>query len=303
MSSPQLSALVRRCINELCERLRSAQPGDLLDGEQHLAEELGVSRSPLRQALAYLEERGVLVRRGRGTELVRIPKRSDRSAEVKGPLSRADAFAEWFLTAISERRLRPGQRFTEVEVAAAAGVTTITAREVLARYEARRLIAKDPRRSWSMIQFNAKTIAELWELRRLVEHHALAQICRDPQVQKEAGLSELLAEHRRFARGSYTTSSLAQFRDLDRRFHAALFAASDNQFLDDLRSMIDLLIHVQLADDEIGREGMRRGIAEHAAILAAILAGDQAAAQKALSQHMDSSEHIMNRAASRDAQE
>ena len=43
----------------------------------------------------------------------------------------------------------------------------------------RGLITKTPRRGWSMIRFDPGIIAELWELRRLVERHALEALLRD----------------------------------------------------------------------------------------------------------------------------
>lgn len=296
-ATAEASPLVRRCINGLCDRLAALAPGDALPGEGRLGDELGVSRSPLRRALEHLEAQGVVVRDGKRTRLVRAVRRGDRVTDDDAPLSKAEAFEAWFLHAIAERRLRPGQGFTEVEVAEAAGVTTATAREVLARYEARRLIAKDPRRSWRMERFDRDAIAELWELRRLVERHALERLLAN-RGQHAADVAALLAEHRSFA--ARTRWPLVGFRELDRRFHQLLFAASGNRFLDDLRSMIDLLIHVQLADDEIGHEGMRRGVAQHIVLLEAVVSGDRRAARQALAEHMDSSEYIMTRALERD---
>lgn len=293
MSSP----LVRRCIDRLCERLDDLAPGERLPGEARLAEDLSVSRSPLRVALAHLEERGLVAREGRFHVLRRAVRAGDRSKEPAEPLSQAEAFDTWFLTAIAERRLRPGEGFTEVEVAAEAGVTPATVREVLGRYAARRLVAKDPRRSWRMIRFDDAAIAELWELRRMIEHHALERLFADEAARASAGLEGLLAEHRAL-RG--TAKDLPRFRDLDRRFHRALAAACPNRFIADLRAMIDLLIHVQLADDDVGRDGMGHGIAQHTAILEAILSGDRKTARTVLDQHLASSEAIMRRAAARD---
>ncbi len=311
MSSPNLtsqpdapaSPLVRTCVNQLCELATELIDAHGLNtaigSEASLCARLDLSRTPLREALSWLCACGVLERLGRTTRIVRVPQRADTFViDGEESLSKAEQCEQWILQAIAERRLLPGQRFTEVEIAEAAGVTTPTVREVLARYEARRLIEKDPRRSWRMISFNQETIAELWEIRRLVEGHALARLCADLGAEQIDKSQDLLKRHQQFSEAKRWR--MDTFRQLDRAFHQLLFAACANRFIEDLRSMIDLLIHVQLADDEIGREGMHRGVREHIQILEAIVGQDAAAAQRALSAHMDSSEYIMNQALSRD---
>ena len=304
-SGPEKSAydvptpLVRTCINQLCELasdlIESHGLNTPIGSEASLCLQLDLSRTPLREALAWLCRCGVLERMGRTTRIIRAPKRTDtfivKDEETR---SKAERCEQWILKAIAERRLLPGQRFTEVEVAEAAEVTIATVREVLARYETRRLIEKDPRRSWRMISFNQDSITELWEIRRLVETHALTRLCQELSTEQLAQSNDLLERHHHFEKAKRWR--INTFRQLDRQFHQLIFAACANQFIEDLRSMIDLLIHVQLADDEIGREGMSRGLREHIQILEAIVQRDSQGAQAALSAHMDSSEYIMNQA-------
>ena len=300
---PPASPLVRTCVNQLCDLatklVKEHGLQTSLGSEARLCQHLSLSRTPLRQALEWLCEAGLIERSGRSTLIVRLPQKSDYvQVDEEESLSKADQCEQWILQAIADRRLRPGQRFTEIEIAEAADVTTPTVRAVLAGYEVRRLFEKDPRKSWRMVCFNQETIRELWEVRRLVESHALACLCQGIDAEQLAAAKKLLQQHRSFAKNKRW--HMGTFRKLDQQFHQLLFTASSNRFLEDLRVVIDLLIHVQLADDEIGREGMSRGVREHSAILEAILAGNSKQAQAELSKHMDSSEYIMNQSLSRD---
>ena len=301
--SQAISPLVGRCIATIAEAARDIGPGGALPSEAQLGRSLAVSRTPLRQALQWWIDRRFLERQGRNTVVLKVPEPADLTAlggiDTASEASKAEQCERWFLQAVSERRFRPGQRFTEVEVAEGSGATTPTVREVLAKYEARRLIHKDPRRSWQMIGFNPQVIAEVWELRRLIEHHAMYRLL-DKRDEYINVLQASLDDHQQFA--AQANQPIEQFRELDRAFHRVLFSATSNMFIQDLQGMIDLLIHIQLADDAIGHEGMQRGLREHMAILQALLEGDYEEAHRHFKTHMDSSEYIMNQALIRDQQ-
>ena len=58
----------RRTAEALAELLDRSQPGEALPSEPKLAEQLGVSRATLRDAMRAFQERGLIVRRqGVGT--------------------------------------------------------------------------------------------------------------------------------------------------------------------------------------------------------------------------------------------
>lgn len=83
------------------------RPGDRLDGEIGLAEQLGISRSTMRRAISELVNRGLLVRKhGVGTQVVDTGRRrASRLSSLHDELSQAD--------------LRPSTRVLSVETAEA----------------------------------------------------------------------------------------------------------------------------------------------------------------------------------------
>lgn len=75
--------LYQRTAETLGELLAGKSPGSFLPSEPDLAEQLGVSRSTLREAMRLFEARGVIVRRrGVGTYVVRPPQVIETGLEV-----------------------------------------------------------------------------------------------------------------------------------------------------------------------------------------------------------------------------
>lgn len=75
--------LYQQTADTLGELLAAKSPGSFLPSEPQLAEQLGVSRSTLREAMRLFEARGVIVRRrGVGTYVVRPPQVIETGLEV-----------------------------------------------------------------------------------------------------------------------------------------------------------------------------------------------------------------------------
>lgn len=76
-AKPSYEALIQRIYKYIDES--GMQPGDFFPPERELAKNWGVSRNVLREAIAILEERGLVVsRQGQG--------RSLRSLPINGPV-------------------------------------------------------------------------------------------------------------------------------------------------------------------------------------------------------------------------
>ncbi len=119
---PDARPLYIRTVDALYELLGAGtyQPGELLPAEPQLAEQLGVSRSTVREALSYLEKDGLIMRKqGVGTFV------APRSAQISGGLERLASFRS--VAELAGIRVETVARTVEltqadVEVAAALGV-------------------------------------------------------------------------------------------------------------------------------------------------------------------------------------
>lgn len=91
MSTPPLYRLVQRALmDDIGER--RLRPGDRLWSENEIAEKFGVARSVARQALADLEQQGIVERfRGRGSFLASSTPRDDLLSSARGLHSAAAA--------------------------------------------------------------------------------------------------------------------------------------------------------------------------------------------------------------------
>jgi len=85
VSSPTLTRqpLYQQTAAALSEILAKTEPGSFLPSEPSLAQELGVSRSTLREAMRTFENQGLIVRRrGIGTYVTTPPKAIETGLEV-----------------------------------------------------------------------------------------------------------------------------------------------------------------------------------------------------------------------------
>lgn len=187
---PSIASRKRSLYEELHERLKSdisqgRVPAGIVLTEGPLAEILGSSRAPVRQALQLLAEDGLISRfEGRGFVVgpVGTPARRVDLAESLGHLSQAQdrpMFAWQTLYEDVERvvvnRSFFGRfRISEIELARHYGVGRTVARDVLLKLESLGIIEKDESFRWAIVPLGEQRIADLYEMREYIEPAALA---------------------------------------------------------------------------------------------------------------------------------
>lgn len=151
--------------------------------ESRVAERFGISRAPARQALTRLERLG-LVRRAEGHGFVVLPlSGAVPAAVVAGPVGDApvrlspEPAAERIYriveTEVVMRTAFGAWRVVENHLAAHYGVSRTVAREVLSRLNRRGVVKKDARLHWHAPALTPAYVAELFEMRALLEPAAL----------------------------------------------------------------------------------------------------------------------------------
>lgn len=176
-ASPRLYQRIVSIVSEQIARGQLA-PGDRLV-ENRLAQDFGVSRAPVRQALAQLCDAGLVNRSGAGgytvlpsgvarpaskmapatTEtLTATPSWQPIHAEVEDQLTSRIAFCSW--------------RVVETALAEHYGVSRTVAREVLARLQERGLVRNEGGK-WVAPALSDRRVAELYALRAILEPAAL----------------------------------------------------------------------------------------------------------------------------------
>jgi DNA-binding GntR family transcriptional regulator len=176
---------------------------------------------------------------------------------------------------ILEGALTPGTRLREVQLARSLGVSRNTLRGALRGLAEQGLVTHSPHRGVVVTDLTADEIADLYRLRHVIESAALLLLC---------DVSELAAATDAFA-AALARHDYVEALDWDFAFHRVLVAAlgSDRLSAAHARAQVEL----RLALLQLDREYEPPQVEEHREIVAALIAGDTAAAGAALAAHLD----------------
>jgi len=169
---------------------------------------------------------------------------------------------------ILDGTLRPGERLVEDRLSTELGVSRVPVREALRGLSAEGLVTLLPRRGATVIEVTPENVAELVEVRALLEglNAKLAAQRHDPQI--VAQLQDTLRRGNQAAKDG-TAEELAH---LNAEFHERLAEASRNSVLSDV--MRGLRERTSIAFAINGRVRAREDWQEHSGVLSAVIAGD-----------------------------
>jgi len=183
------------------------------------------------------------------------------------------------LDAIDSHDYVPGDRLVESELAERFGVSRTPIREALQRLETQGLLTRDGR-SLIVASLDHNQIAELYVVRSELEGLAARLAARHATPEEVDVLRVMLDEDR------HHLDDPAMLSRANRRFHKQIHLASHNRFLVQQLDLVHRSMAL-LASTSIAVEGRPEDtLAEHAAIVVAIAAGDGDAAYEALKSHI-----------------
>ena len=211
---------------------------------------------------------------------------------------------------LMEGALVPGQKINEAEIASLIGVSRTPVREAILRLRTEGLIEQVPGRGTFVREPDARELIELYELRRLIELHAVDRAARrispGDLEQLEAYCREMrliAAEQRRRQRdaagkdeggGVLPRRLIARAALADVRFHLLVLRAAGNRRSAEIVSDLHL-IHLRTDLDLYRRGGrgrqsplslMARLYLEHWRVLRALQRQDRAAARYWMGRHL-----------------
>lgn len=181
---------------------------------------------------------------------------------------------------IRSGRLAPGDRLIEVDLAERLGISRTPVREAIRRLESDGLVVHEPRIGAVVRQLDYAEIAELYEMRVVLEATAAAFAARAASDMEVAELAAINDEMRaaRDDRAIYETN---------RQFHAVLLNAARNRFLlravDAIQKTLLILGPTTLGESSRAEAA----IDEHDTIVAALRDRDGPAAERAMRQHIE----------------
>lgn len=182
--------------------------------------------------------------------------------------------------AIVGRRFKPGERLVEGRLALELGVSRMPVREAIRALASEGLVELTARRGAAVADLSPREARETIELRALLEgqNARLAARRRDARVQKRiAAVLDKGTEAVRAGR-------FERLAPLNQQFHEELALAGQNKVLAEL--LVRLRDRTEMLFEPAAPENQRAAWEEHAAILRAIIDGDENAAARLADEHV-----------------
>ncbi len=209
------------------------------------------------------------------------PKKGSPETGADG--SRPDQIADRIVDAILAGRLAPGRRLGEQALADLFGVSRTLVREALARLSARGMVEVNARRGWFVVQPSLDEAREAFGARLAIETGMLQGL---PGPLPAAQLKRLKA-HVADERAAIRAGEAGERSWLLGDFHVCLAECAGNRLLAEI--LKDLTARTTLiATLYQSNHAAATSCDEHAAIVAALEAGDLALATERLREHIDS---------------
>ncbi|WP_158243132.1 GntR family transcriptional regulator [Acidimangrovimonas sediminis] len=184
-------------------------------------------------------------------------------------------------TGIMTGRFPAGSFIEEAQVCALAQVSRTPVREALNRLSAEGVIEQLPRRGAMVRHVTARELAELYEVRKLIEGQALALLC--AARQGAPARMHVLAQEM----GEVPDTEVLRHVELNRDFHHAMVEAAGNAVMTRIYADLHLsVLRVALSALSLDRERSGTIQAEHRAILDALDAHDAETGRAILEKHL-----------------
>jgi DNA-binding GntR family transcriptional regulator len=205
--------------------------------------------------------------------------------------SRRQAIVEAVLGDVFAGRLRSGQHLVTRELAQRFGVSDTPIREALVALAGIGVIELLPNRGAVVRSVTVKDVRDICQLRRALECEAVRIACGRVSADELASIGDEL-RHLQSLAHDRTAKFSEQARAADSRLHDLVMTSSGNHYLASDLNRLKLLYRafrdLNYTQDEVRNDRRRllEEAGEHLAIVDALVAGDRAAAVKAMSKHV-----------------
>jgi DNA-binding GntR family transcriptional regulator len=215
------------------------------------------------------------------------------AAELQARRTISDHVAEALRDAISSGRLEDGAVLNQVHIAEQLGVSRVPVREAMRKLEAEGLIDASAHRSPTVRTLSNARVAELFELRALLEGHLVAGAAVNSDRSTTTELERINATMRK-------TTGYEAWLELNHEFHTVLLAPAQRPETLEVLAQVQRRAerYVKASTRELRPARIRAVTREHAAIIKAVKAGDAEAARDAATTHIENTLAFLDRQSS-----
>jgi len=197
-------------------------------------------------------------------------------------MRRAEALRDQLEQDIVTGHFRPGDRLDEQSLATRFGVSRTPIREALMQLASTGMVELQPRRGAFVASLSLRAVVERFEAMAALEGMCGALAARRIT---DAQRTALVAAHE--ACEAATQAGCADtYYYANERFHRAIYEACHNLYLAEQAGQLHTLLKPYRRLQLRARHRVGQSLAEHGAIVAAILAGDSGRAEQALREHI-----------------
>lgn len=208
---------------------------------------------------------------------------------IISPLHLADLTEQTYLLlkeSILRRELQPGEKILVDDLARRLGVSRTPVMDALKRLSSDGLVEIVPRRGTFVTQLNAKDVAELFDIRIMIELYAVDAVMSSG---KSRHFLRAIQEPLRRMEESIENDDYSNYEVFianDRIMHLELVRGTENERL--IQIYTDMNVHIQVARAHYLKhvENARQAHEEHLAILQAFRDGDPQRARDSLREHI-----------------
>lgn len=276
-------------INQMMSSIIEGEFKDRLPSQSALATLYNVSRTTVRHATDHLLSLDILIKSNNDLIIARLPEESEKISSIKIKKYHKDQlqkFEAFFQTVIKQKIIKPGDEFSELKLAGDSNVDVLTVKEYLIQFSRFNLIKNIGRGRWKLIEFTPHYADKLFELREMLECHALNCFMNLPANDiRWLEMKVLLQEHRELR--DNIVEKYRDFSELDRKLHTLILSAADNPFINDFIELISVIFHFHYQWDNKNLHTRNiLAVEEHLALIVKIVIKDDLAAIAALRKHL-----------------
>jgi DNA-binding GntR family transcriptional regulator len=200
---------------------------------------------------------------------------------------------------IADRELSAGNAISEVALAAELGLSRTPVHEAIRQLLGEGLLEEDSNGSIVVVRLSRQDFVELYELREVLESHAVSKIARRQldgrdreRLQSLAGeINALRNQLTKSGKKTLNAAQMRQFEVADISFHTFLMSIAENavalKFFSKVRYLIRIFAARHAGHDA---EALARVHKEHMDLIHAMAEGDSDKALRAVSQHVRASQ-------------
>ncbi|MET9309305.1 GntR family transcriptional regulator [Streptomyces cellulosae] len=186
--------------------------------------------------------------------------------------------------------LRPGEVYSGPALAERFGVSATPVREAMQQLAQEGAVEVVPNRGFRVVERSERELAELAEVRALIEVPVMLRLARTVQAERWAGLRPLAEATVRAA----SSGCRATYAEADRAFHSAVLALAGNQQLVGVAEELHRRAQWPLVGGNAPGGGTRAELIadahEHTALLDALIAGDLDVVRALVGEHFNGAE-------------